>query len=78
MDEPFAGLAPDDRPALARRLAALKSRHALLLVEHDMDVVFQLADRISVLVAGRLIRSDTPEAIRADPEVQRAYLRDED
>jgi branched-chain amino acid transport system ATP-binding protein len=78
MDEPFAGLAPDDRPALARRLAGLKSRHALLLVEHDMDVVFQLADRISVLVAGRLIRSDTPEAIRADPEVQRAYLRDED
>ncbi len=78
MDEPFAGLAPDDRPALAARLAALKSRHALLLVEHDMDVVFRLADRISVLVAGQVIKSGAPEAIRADPEVQQAYLRDED
>ncbi len=77
MDEPFAGLAPDDRPALAERLAALKRRHALLLVEHDMDVVFKLADRISVLVAGSIIASGPPEAIRADPRVQQAYLRDE-
>lgn len=78
MDEPFAGLAPDDRPALAERLAGLKRHHALLLVEHDMDVVFRLADRISVLVAGQVIRSGEPEAIRADPLVQQAYLRDED
>ncbi len=77
MDEPFAGLAPTDRPALTQRLAELKRDHALLLVEHDMDVVFQLADRISVLVGGSIIRSGTPRAIRADPEVQQAYLRDD-
>ena len=77
LDEPFAGLAPDDRPALAERLKGLKRQHALLLVEHDMDVVFQLADRISVLVAGSIIKSGTPLAIRADPEVQKAYLRDD-
>jgi branched-chain amino acid transport system ATP-binding protein len=77
MDEPFAGLAPDDRPALADLLAGLKDRHALLLVEHDMDVVFRIADRISVLVAGTVIASGPPDAVRADPEVQRAYLRDD-
>lgn len=77
MDEPFAGLAPDDRPALADRLAVLKRRHALLLVEHDMDVVFRLADRISVLVAGSVIASGPPELVRADPAVQRAYLKDD-
>jgi branched-chain amino acid transport system ATP-binding protein len=77
MDEPFAGLAPDDRPALADRLGLLKHRHALLLVEHDMDVVFRIADRISVLVAGKVIASGAPELVRADPEVQRAYLKDD-
>ena len=77
MDEPFAGLAPADRPALAERLAALKHRHAILLVEHDMDVVFRLADRITVLVAGQVIASGPPAAVRADPAVQRAYLRDD-
>ena len=77
MDEPFAGLAPDDRPALADRLAGLKAAHALLLVEHDMDVVFRLADRITVLVAGSVIASGPPEVVRADPEVQRAYLKDD-
>ena len=45
MDEPFAGLAPDDRPALADRLAGLKAVHPILLVEHDMDIVFRIADR---------------------------------
>ncbi len=77
MDEPFAGLAPDDRPALTRRLATLKHRHAILLVEHDMDVVFKIADRISVLVTGALIASGPPDQVRADPVVQRAYLRDD-
>lgn len=77
MDEPFAGLAPDDRPALADRLASLKARHALLLVEHDMDVVFRLADRVSVLVAGQVIASGAPAEVRADPEVLRAYLKDD-
>jgi branched-chain amino acid transport system ATP-binding protein len=77
MDEPFAGLAPDDRPGLADRLARLKRDHALLLVEHDMDVVFRIADRVSVLVAGTVIASGRPEEVRADPEVQRAYLKDD-
>jgi len=77
MDEPFAGLAPDDRPALADRLAGLKQRHALLLVEHDMDVVFRIADRVSVLVAGAVIASGSPALVRADPAVQRAYLKDD-
>jgi len=77
MDEPFAGLAPGDRPALAQRLAGLKAAHAILLVEHDMDVVFRLADRITVLVAGQVIASGSGEEVRADPEVQRAYLKDD-
>jgi branched-chain amino acid transport system ATP-binding protein len=77
MDEPFAGLAPDERPSLAERLAGLKRHHAILLVEHDMDVVFRLADRITVLVAGSVIASGAPEMIRADPEVQHAYLKDD-
>ncbi len=77
MDEPFAGLAPDERPSLAERLAGLKQRHAVLLVEHDMDVVFRLADRITVLVAGSVIASGAPDVIRADPDVQLAYLKDD-
>lgn len=77
MDEPFAGLAPDDRPALADQLARLKRHHAILLVEHDMDVVFRLADRLSVLVTGSVIASGPPELVRADPAVQRAYLKDD-
>ena len=77
MDEPFAGLAPDERPSLADRLAKLKQHHAVLLVEHDMDIVFRLADRITVLVAGSIIASGAPDAIRADPDVQLAYLKDD-
>jgi branched-chain amino acid transport system ATP-binding protein len=55
-------------------LTALKREHALLLVEHDMDAVFRIADRITVMVNGAVIASGRPDAIRADPEVQRAYL----
>jgi branched-chain amino acid transport system ATP-binding protein len=58
-------------------LQTLRRETTLLLVEHDMDAVFRLADRITTLVAGRVIVSDTPEAIRAHPEVLRAYLGDE-
>jgi branched-chain amino acid transport system ATP-binding protein len=55
-------------------LAELKAGHAILLVEHDMDAVFRIADRITVMVNGAVIASDTPEAVRANRDVQAAYL----
>ena len=55
-------------------LGELKQDHAILLVEHDMDAVFRIADRITVMVNGSVIASDTPQAVRAKPEVQSAYL----
>ena len=55
-------------------LKALKRRYTIVLVEHDMQAVFALADRISVLVEGRIIATDTPHAVRANPAVQEAYL----
>jgi branched-chain amino acid transport system ATP-binding protein len=57
-------------------LGRLRATHAVLLVEHDMDAVFRIADRITVMVNGEVIASDTPERIRANPEVQLAYLGD--
>ncbi len=76
LDEPTAGTAPAERAGLMRTaIAAARARDAaLLFTEHDMDVVFEHADRVAVLDAGRIIASGTPEAIRADPVVQRAYL----
>jgi branched-chain amino acid transport system ATP-binding protein len=59
-------------------LSVLKSEATILLIEHDMDAVFSLADRVSVLVAGRIIASGTPQEIRSNPDVQRAYLGDEE
>jgi branched-chain amino acid transport system ATP-binding protein len=58
-------------------LRSLKTRYTLVLVEHDMDAVFSLADRISVLVYGRVIATRDPEAVRTNPEVRRAYLGEE-
>jgi branched-chain amino acid transport system ATP-binding protein len=77
LDEPTAGMGPAESAAMITLLARLKGRLAILLVEHDMDAVFALADRITVLVYGRIIATGPPQAIRADPEVQRAYLGEE-
>lgn len=74
LDEPMAGTGPESSRDVAHLLANLKGRITMLLVEHDMDVVFTIADSVSVMVAGRCIATGTPEAIRADPAVRRAYL----
>ena len=74
LDEPMAGMGPEESQRMIGFLGRLKARHTMILVEHDMDAVFRLADRISVLVYGRLIATGEPEAIRANPEVRAAYL----
>jgi branched-chain amino acid transport system ATP-binding protein len=78
LDEPMAGLGQGESAAMVGTLGALKGRIAMLLVEHDMDAVFALADRISVLVYGRVVASGRPADIRDDPEVRKAYLGDGD
>jgi len=78
LDEPMAGMSLAESERLVTLLLSLKRRYGILLVEHDMDVVFKLADRISVLVYGRVIACGTPDAIRADPDVRAAYLGDAD
>ena len=77
LDEPMAGMGTDESQRLVRFLATLKGRQTIVLVEHDMDAVFALADRISVLVYGRIIATGTPAEIRANPEVRSAYLGEE-
>ncbi len=77
LDEPMAGMGTDESQRMVRLLAGLKGRQTMILVEHDMDAVFALADRISVLVYGRIIASGTPEEIRANREVRSAYLGEE-
>ena len=77
LDEPMAGMGTDESQRLVRFLANLKGRETIVLVEHDMDAVFALADRISVLVYGRIIATGTPAEIRANPEVRSAYLGEE-
>ena len=76
LDEPLAGMGGEETGRMLALLTALKARHAILLVEHDMDAVFKIADRITVMVNGRVIASDGPEAIRNDPAVREAYLGD--
>lgn len=78
LDEPMAGLGPVESRRMLELLAELKGRVAMLLVEHDMETVFALADRISVLVYGRIIASGTAAEIQADPEVRTAYLGEGD
>ncbi len=74
LDEPMAGMGREDGERMVELLRGLKHGHGLLLVEHDMDAVFALADRITVLVYGRVIASGRPEAIRNDARVIEAYL----
>jgi branched-chain amino acid transport system ATP-binding protein len=74
LDEPMAGTSPEESRRMVELIQGLKGEVAVLLVEHDMDAVFRLADRITVLVGGRVIATGAPEKIRADREVRRAYL----
>lgn len=74
LDEPLAGMGTQEAENMVALLFKLKTDHAILLVEHDMDAVFTLADQLTVMVDGRVIASDTPQAVRADAGVQAAYL----
>jgi branched-chain amino acid transport system ATP-binding protein len=76
LDEPLAGMGAEESARMLELLQRLKAGHAILLVEHDMDAVFRIADRITVMVNGRVIASDEPHAVRNNAEVQRAYLGD--
>jgi branched-chain amino acid transport system ATP-binding protein len=77
LDEPMAGTGRDETERLVAALRGLKGRLPMLLVEHDMEAVFALADRISVLIYGRILASGTPDEVRADPQVVTAYLGEE-
>jgi branched-chain amino acid transport system ATP-binding protein len=77
LDEPMAGLGVTESARMVKLLSELRKEITIVLVEHDMEAVFALADRISVLVYGRLIASGTPEAVRHNDEVKRAYLGDQ-
>jgi branched-chain amino acid transport system ATP-binding protein len=76
LDEPLAGMGAEETERMLAMLAELKADHAILLVEHDMDAVFRIADRVTVMVNGAVIASDAPSAIRSNPHVQTAYLGD--
>ena len=78
LDEPMAGMGKHESELMIALLLRLKRQYAIVLVEHDMDAVFALADRVSVLVYGRVIACDTPDAIRNHPEVREAYLGETD
>ena len=74
LDEPMAGMGRHESETMVKLLASLKGHYSMLLIEHDMDAVYALADRITVLVYGRAIATGAPQAIRANAEVRRAYL----
>jgi branched-chain amino acid transport system ATP-binding protein len=78
LDEPMAGLGTDESARMVKLLGELKREYTILLIEHDMEAVFALADRISVLVYGRVIASGTPEVIRANKDVRDAYLGEQE
>ena len=74
LDEPMAGMGPDESARMEQLIRAMRARSTVVLIEHDVDAVFRLADRVSVLVGGRIIASGPPEKVRRDPEVMAAYL----
>ncbi|HRD79039.1 MAG TPA: ATP-binding cassette domain-containing protein, partial [Hyphomicrobiaceae bacterium] len=74
LDEPLAGMGQEEGERMAALLRTLAEDHAVLLIEHDMDFVFKVADRMTVLVEGAVLASGTPAAVRADTAVQHAYL----
>ena len=74
LDEPLAGMGAEETERMLALLASLRADHAIALVEHDMDAVFRIADRITVMVDGAVLASGEPAAVRADPAVQSAYL----
>lgn len=78
LDEPMAGMGAEGTARLTELLSSLKREAPILLIEHDMDAVFALADRVSVLVYGKVIATGTVDEIRADPEVRTAYLGEEE
>jgi branched-chain amino acid transport system ATP-binding protein len=74
LDEPLAGMGPEETERMLELLASLKDGHAILLVEHDMDAVFRIADAITVMVDGAVLASGDPRSVRDNPDVQAAYL----
>ena len=78
LDEPMAGMGPEESERMVGTLRELKRELTILLIEHDMEAVFALADRITVLVYGRVIATDQPAAIRANPDVRNAYLGEQE
>jgi branched-chain amino acid transport system ATP-binding protein len=78
LDEPLAGTSHEESVVLVELMRSLRQTHTLVLIEHDMDAVFSLADQVSVLVYGRVIASGTPDAVRSDPDVRAAYLGEEE
>jgi len=78
LDEPMAGLGAEESQRMRDILLALKGQYAILLVEHDMDIVFSLADRITVLVYGKPVFTGTPDAVRGNPLVRQAYLGEQE
>lgn len=78
LDEPLAGMGVAEAERMVALLLRIKKDHAILLVEHDMDAVFTLADALTVMVNGQVIASGSPAQVRGDADVQAAYLGEED
>ena len=78
LDEPLAGMGPHESQRMVELIGKLRSDHAIMLIEHDMDAVFALANRLTVMVNGEVLESGTPEQVRSSPAVQAAYLGGEE